>query len=107
MQGSWSCLEVGAATVVGPVAFTPTSHLQGRCLTVATMAAPSTTFRTGNATLPPAHGEAYGARMRFQLLGPLEVEQRGDRLALGGPKQRLVLALLLIRATTRWCRPTG
>ncbi len=36
--------------------------------------------------------------MRFQLLGPLEVERSGARLALGGPKQRLVLALLLIRA---------
>jgi WD40 repeat protein/DNA-binding SARP family transcriptional activator len=36
--------------------------------------------------------------MRFQLLGPLAVERRGDRLALGGPKQRLVMALLLIRA---------
>jgi DNA-binding SARP family transcriptional activator len=36
--------------------------------------------------------------MRFQLLGPLEVERSGDRVALGGPKQRLVLALLLIRA---------
>ena len=36
--------------------------------------------------------------MRFQVLGPLEVERSGDRVALGGPKQRLVLALLLIRA---------
>jgi WD40 repeat protein/DNA-binding SARP family transcriptional activator len=36
--------------------------------------------------------------MRFKLLGPLEAVRGADRVALGGPKQRLVLALLLIRA---------
>jgi len=36
--------------------------------------------------------------MHFQILGPLEVERSGDRVGLGGPKQRLVLALLLIKA---------
>ena len=36
--------------------------------------------------------------MRFQLLGPLDVERSGSRVVLGGPKQRLVLAHLLIRA---------
>jgi WD40 repeat protein/DNA-binding SARP family transcriptional activator len=36
--------------------------------------------------------------MRFGVLGPLEVSRDGDRIALGGPKQRLVLAHLLIRA---------
>jgi WD40 repeat protein/DNA-binding SARP family transcriptional activator len=36
--------------------------------------------------------------MRFQVLGPLEAWEGGRRLALGGPKQRLVLAHLLLRA---------
>jgi WD40 repeat protein/DNA-binding SARP family transcriptional activator len=36
--------------------------------------------------------------MRFQVLGPLEAWEGGGRLALGGPKQRLVLAQLLLRA---------
>jgi WD40 repeat protein/DNA-binding SARP family transcriptional activator len=36
--------------------------------------------------------------MRFRLLGPLEVDAGGGPLPLGGPKQRAVLAHLLIRA---------
>lgn len=36
--------------------------------------------------------------MRFKVLGPLEVERAGTPLRLGGPKQRLVLAHLLLRA---------
>ena len=36
--------------------------------------------------------------MRYQILGPLEVTRDGERVPLGGPKQRLVLAHLLIRA---------
>ena len=36
--------------------------------------------------------------MRYRLLGPLEVTRQGDHVRLGGPKQRLVLAHLLIRA---------
>src|SRR5215211_2323883 len=36
--------------------------------------------------------------MKFQVLGPLEVWEGGRRLALGGPKPRLVLAHLLLRA---------
>ncbi|HEY5134753.1 MAG TPA: BTAD domain-containing putative transcriptional regulator [Candidatus Nanopelagicales bacterium] len=35
---------------------------------------------------------------RFQVLGPLEVRHDGVPLALGGPKQRSVLALLLLEA---------
>ena len=35
--------------------------------------------------------------MRFQVLGPLEVEADGGPVALGGPKERLLLALLLTR----------
>jgi WD40 repeat protein/DNA-binding SARP family transcriptional activator len=36
--------------------------------------------------------------VRFRLLGPLEVTRDGLPIALGGPKQRLVLAHLLTRA---------
>ena len=36
--------------------------------------------------------------MRFQMLGPLEVRAEGRLINLGGPKQRLVLAHLLLRA---------
>ena len=36
--------------------------------------------------------------MEFRLLGPLEVSERGRSIALGGPKQRSVLALLLLHA---------
>jgi WD40 repeat protein/DNA-binding SARP family transcriptional activator len=35
--------------------------------------------------------------MRFQVLGPLEVEADNGPVALGGPKERLLLALLLTR----------
>ena len=36
--------------------------------------------------------------MRINVLGPLEVVVDGDRLTLGGPQQRLVLATLISRA---------
>jgi WD40 repeat protein/DNA-binding SARP family transcriptional activator len=36
--------------------------------------------------------------MRFRILGPMEVTDGGGRLPLGGPKQRLVLAHLILRA---------
>jgi predicted ATPase/DNA-binding SARP family transcriptional activator len=37
--------------------------------------------------------------MRFQILGPLEVlDDRGREVALGGPKQRAVLTILLLHA---------
>jgi DNA-binding SARP family transcriptional activator len=44
------------------------------------------------------HDGAYRSAVHVQLLGPLEVIRDGDRIPLGGPKQRLVLAHLLIRA---------
>jgi len=34
--------------------------------------------------------------MEFRILGPLEVEDQGRRVALGGPKQRALLAFLLL-----------
>ena len=39
----------------------------------------------------------YGGRMQFRVLGPLEVAAGGGPIPLGGPKQRAVLAHLLIR----------
>lgn len=36
--------------------------------------------------------------MEFRLLGPLEVSERGAALALGGPRQRVVLAYLILEA---------
>jgi YVTN family beta-propeller protein len=39
-----------------------------------------------------------GTQLRFGLLGPLEVLQQGRPTVLGGPRQRAVLAMLLIHA---------
>ena len=39
----------------------------------------------------------YARAMRFQVLGPLEVETDDRAVVLGGPKERLLLALLLTR----------
>jgi DNA-binding SARP family transcriptional activator len=39
----------------------------------------------------------YASGMRFRVLGPLEVEADDGPLVLGGPKERLLLALLLTR----------
>ena len=36
--------------------------------------------------------------MDFRILGPLEVHRRGRPVALGGPKQRALLALLVLHA---------
>jgi YVTN family beta-propeller protein len=47
----------------------------------------STFLRGGTVTVP----------MEFRILGPLEVEREGRLIGLGGPKQRAVLAALLLR----------
>jgi WD40 repeat protein/DNA-binding SARP family transcriptional activator len=44
----------------------------------------------------PSH--VYGPRVDFRVLGPLEVDTGDGPVALGGPKQRAVLANLLVRA---------
>ena len=41
---------------------------------------------------------AEGNAVRFQILGPVRATRGGDLLSLGGPKQRLVLALLIVDA---------
>jgi DNA-binding SARP family transcriptional activator/WD40 repeat protein len=40
----------------------------------------------------------YGRRVQFRVLGPLEVDAGDGPIPLGGPKQRAVLANLLVRA---------
>jgi serine/threonine protein kinase/ABC-type glycerol-3-phosphate transport system substrate-binding protein len=49
------------------------------------------------ANLPKRVAAGYGPRMRFKVLGPMEVTGDDGPLALGGPKQRTVLANLLLR----------
>jgi ABC-type branched-subunit amino acid transport system substrate-binding protein/DNA-binding SARP family transcriptional activator len=40
----------------------------------------------------------YDRRVEFRVLGPLEAIHGGTALALGGPRQRLVLAILILEA---------
>ena len=44
--------------------------------------------------------------MEFRLLGPVEANVDGRALALGGPSQRALLAILLLNANES-SRPTG
>ena len=48
--------------------------------------------------LPKRIRPTYGPEMRFRVLGPLEVNGADGPITLGGPKQRAVLAYLLVRA---------
>lgn len=54
-----------------------------------------------NPTPPAPISDRYVRAMEFRVLGPLEAVAKGSRLALGGPKQRSVLALLLARTGER------
>jgi YVTN family beta-propeller protein len=47
-----------------------------------------------------------GNRLEFRILGPVEVAQNGERLQLGGEKQRALLALLLLHANQVVARDT-
>ena len=47
---------------------------------------------------PPAGADATPGHLEFRLLGPLEVTDGGRPVTLGGPRQRLVLAHLLLSA---------
>src|SRR5207244_6069477 len=47
---------------------------------------------------PPPVVPSPARPMDFRILGPLEVYDRGQALALGGAKQRALLALLLLHA---------
>ena len=42
--------------------------------------------------------QEYGRHVYVRVLGPVGVLQDGEEVALGGPKQRTVLALLATRA---------
>ncbi len=46
----------------------------------------------------PGSGRVYGPAMQFRILGPLELDAGDGPLGLGGPKQRAVLAHLVVRA---------
>jgi WD40 repeat protein/serine/threonine protein kinase len=48
--------------------------------------------------LPKRIRSTYGPGMRFRVLGPLEVSGAEGAITLGGPKQRAVLACLIVRA---------
>ena len=62
------------------------------------MSAPrARTSLPSRANLPMRTGGAYGPRVRFKVLGPLEVTGDNGPVSLGGPKQRAVLAHLLVR----------
>lgn len=50
--------------------------------------------------VPQRGGRRYGSAVRFRLLGPLAVSGDDGPIAIGGPKQRLVLAHLLLHANT-------
>ncbi len=51
-----------------------------------------------NPTTHQANTAAYVQSMEIRVLGPIEVIDDGRRIALGGPKQRAVLALLIASA---------
>ena len=57
----------------------------------------ATRDRTG---APPTDGPSSDPALAFRVLGPLEVGGPDGPIPLGGPKQRLVLAHLVMRANT-------
>jgi WD40 repeat protein/DNA-binding SARP family transcriptional activator/class 3 adenylate cyclase len=77
-------------------------HLKGLSDPVRVLAIASETIDVPErirAVLPtrPAR-RVYGRKMQFRVLGPLEVDAGSGPIPLGGPKQRAVLAHLLLRA---------
>jgi hypothetical protein len=53
---------------------------------------------TGGSILGGMQRTVSRGSMQFRVLGPLEVSMAGDPIPLGGPKQRAVLAHLVLRA---------
>ena len=52
--------------------------------------------RRSTDSVPP--NRAFGVKMEFRILGPVEVWEGGRRLDVGGPKPRAVLAAFLLHA---------
>src|ERR1700722_729518 len=52
--------------------------------------------RSNKPSGPDGAADSAGSRLDFRVLGPLQVVRRGEVLSLGGPRQRAVLALLLL-----------
>jgi WD40 repeat protein/DNA-binding SARP family transcriptional activator len=57
-----------------------------------------TRVSTPRSGVPRKEGEAYRRPVRFAVLGPLEVSGEEGSIPLGGPKQRIVLAHLVLSA---------
>ena len=53
---------------------------------------------SGPGSLSLSIASAYGRGVEFRVLGPMEVLDDGRPLAIGGPKQRAVLAHLILEA---------
>ena len=53
----------------------------------------------------PPHLEAGGLMLEFRILGPVQAVRGGRELALGGPRRRAVLALLLVAQLVLGRRP--
>src|SRR6476619_3085451 len=70
--------------------------LQGRSPTLLAMA----TTCAGGQGVPHLQARRYRSAVQFRLLGPLAASGDDGPIAVGGPKQRLVLAHLLLRLNT-------
>jgi hypothetical protein len=55
-------------------------------------------YESANESLRGGSFTRRETRLAFRILGPLETEKDGRLLTLGGPKQRALLALLLLHA---------
>lgn len=71
---------------------TKTSMRWGRCQGVARRC------RSSGYPSIPGHPRSYAGDVEFRILGPLEVRHDGRPLDLGRPKQRALLAVLLVHA---------
>src|SRR5690348_4961408 len=88
----------------GALSACPTAHAARRQLGMGTPRPEARKLITeGKLPSPAASGrrpvaDRAGARVEFGVLGPVEVRDRGRPLAIGGERERLVLAVLLLNA---------
>jgi len=76
-------------------------HLQGLSYPVHVLAVASDASDVAtqmSALAPPRSGRVHPGKMQFRVLGQLEADAGSGPIGLGGPKQRAVLAHLVIRA---------